>query len=126
MHTLKRLIIGGINPLYAKLNPICHLLALLGARHILHVSRIRVKLQNEVIITTCWNKFVFEQIHFVIYLWSLFWDDLINFVSNFSGQKLSACYTSTIETRVFSRSGILLRYRYASLNDGDTFREMRR
>jgi len=32
-----------VNPLNAKLNPICHLLALLGAHHILHVSRIRVK-----------------------------------------------------------------------------------
>ena len=32
-----------INPLYAELNPICHLLALLGAHHILHVSRIKVK-----------------------------------------------------------------------------------
>jgi hypothetical protein len=32
-----------INPLNAKLNPICHLLALLGGHHILHVSRIRVK-----------------------------------------------------------------------------------
>jgi len=31
-----------INPLNAKLNPTCHLLALLGAHHILHVSRIRV------------------------------------------------------------------------------------
>jgi hypothetical protein len=31
------------NPLNAKLNPICHLLALLGAHHILHVSRVRVK-----------------------------------------------------------------------------------
>ena len=31
-----------INPLNAELNPICHLLALLGAHHILHVSRIRV------------------------------------------------------------------------------------
>jgi hypothetical protein len=31
------------NPLNAELNPICHLLALLGAR-ILHVNRIRVKL----------------------------------------------------------------------------------
>jgi hypothetical protein len=30
------------NPLKADLNPIRHLLALLGARHILHVSRIRV------------------------------------------------------------------------------------
>jgi len=34
---------GEINPLNAKLNPFCHLLALLGAHHILHVSRIRVK-----------------------------------------------------------------------------------
>jgi len=33
-----------INPLNAKLNPICHLLALLGAHNILHVSKIRVKL----------------------------------------------------------------------------------
>jgi hypothetical protein len=32
-----------INPLSAELNPICHFLALLGAHHILHVSRIRVK-----------------------------------------------------------------------------------
>ena len=31
-----------INPLNAKLNPICHLLALLEAHHILHVSKIRV------------------------------------------------------------------------------------
>jgi hypothetical protein len=31
-------------PLNAQLNPICHLLTLLGAHHILHVSRIRVKL----------------------------------------------------------------------------------
>jgi len=32
-----------ISPLNAELNPICHLLALLEARHIPHVSRIRVK-----------------------------------------------------------------------------------
>jgi len=31
-----------INPLNAELNPICHMLALLGAQPILHVSRIRV------------------------------------------------------------------------------------
>jgi hypothetical protein len=31
-----------INPLNAKLKPICQLLALLGALHILHVSRVRV------------------------------------------------------------------------------------
>jgi len=32
----------GFNPLKAELNPICHLLALLGAHHILHVSTMRV------------------------------------------------------------------------------------
>jgi len=32
-----------LNPLNAELNPICHLLALLGVHHFLHVSRIRVK-----------------------------------------------------------------------------------
>jgi len=31
-----------INPLNAELNPTCHLLALLGVHHFLHVSRIRV------------------------------------------------------------------------------------
>ena len=39
----KGLINTNINPLNAELNPICHLLGLLGAHHILHVSRIRVK-----------------------------------------------------------------------------------
>jgi len=33
-----------INPLNPELNTICYLLALLGAHHFLHVSRIRVKL----------------------------------------------------------------------------------
>ena len=38
-------VMGGepINPLNAKLNPICHLLALLGAHPILHISGITVK-----------------------------------------------------------------------------------
>ena len=31
-----------INPLNTELNPTCHLLALLGAHHILHVSMIRI------------------------------------------------------------------------------------
>ena len=37
-------VIARINPLKPELNPICYLLALLGAHHFLHVSRIRVKL----------------------------------------------------------------------------------
>jgi len=36
--------LDNINPLNAELNPICHLLALLEAHHILHVSKIRVKI----------------------------------------------------------------------------------
>ena len=32
-----------INPLNAELNPICHLLALLGTHRILHVSGVRVE-----------------------------------------------------------------------------------
>ena len=35
------------NSLNAELNPICHLLALLGAHHFLHVSTIRVNLNKE-------------------------------------------------------------------------------
>jgi hypothetical protein len=34
------------NPLNAVLNPICYLLALLGARPFLHISRIRVNDNN--------------------------------------------------------------------------------
>jgi hypothetical protein len=37
--------IRNINPLKVELNPIGHLLAFFGARHILHVSRIRVNKQ---------------------------------------------------------------------------------
>jgi transposase len=39
--------IFGLNPLSTELNPICHLLALLGAHHIFYVSRIRVNGKGE-------------------------------------------------------------------------------
>jgi len=42
---LQRLLLyWSVNPLKPELNPICYLLALLGAHHFSHVSRIRVKL----------------------------------------------------------------------------------
>ena len=48
LHELQRtwteLTMAYFNPLKPELNPICYLLALLGAHHFLHVSRIRVKL----------------------------------------------------------------------------------
>jgi hypothetical protein len=44
---------SSLNPLNAELNPICHLLALLGAHHILHVSRIRVNIKRTNIAVGC-------------------------------------------------------------------------
>jgi transposase len=41
---LKKAVLPYFNPLSPELIPICYLLALLGAHHFLHVSRIRVKL----------------------------------------------------------------------------------
>ena len=35
-----------VNPLSTELNPICHLLALAVAHHILHVSRVRVNVNS--------------------------------------------------------------------------------
>jgi len=44
MHPIHTIKYYSVNPLKAKLDPICHLLASLGAHHTLHVSRLRVKL----------------------------------------------------------------------------------
>ena len=43
LHVSRIRVKGHFNHLKAELNPICHLLALLGTHHILHVSRVRVK-----------------------------------------------------------------------------------
>jgi len=47
------------NPSKAELNPICHLLALLGAHHILHVSGVRVNMgkgcESEAMKRTRWK-----------------------------------------------------------------------
>jgi len=40
--SIPRLLSSMLKSLNTELNPICHLPALLGARHILHVSRVRV------------------------------------------------------------------------------------
>jgi hypothetical protein len=54
-----------LNPLNAELNPICHLLALLGAHHILHVSRIRVKSKTSyfgaIAITARWRSCIVKR-----------------------------------------------------------------
>jgi len=52
LHTYKRVLDTSaadatfLNPLNAELNPTCQLLALLGAHHILHISRIRVNTRH--------------------------------------------------------------------------------
>jgi len=51
-----------INPLNLELNPICYLLALLGAHHFVHVSRIRVKLLT--------FSLLMSYIYIYIYIWS--------------------------------------------------------
>ena len=53
--------IGTFNPLNPELNPICYLLALLGAHHFLHVSRIRVKLLT--------FRLLMSYIHIYIYIY---------------------------------------------------------
>ena len=46
LNTCNSLCCNTLNPLNAELNPICHLLALLGVHHFLHVSRIRVNTRD--------------------------------------------------------------------------------
>ena len=53
-----------LNPLNPELNPICYLLALLGAQHFLHVSRIRVKLLTFRLLMS------HIYIYIYIYIWS--------------------------------------------------------
>ena len=53
-----------INPLNPELNPICYLVALLGAHHFLHVSKIRVKL------LTLRRLMSYIYIYIYIYIWS--------------------------------------------------------
>jgi hypothetical protein len=43
----RKKLLDDLNPLNAELNPICHLPALLGVHHILHVSMIRVKERDD-------------------------------------------------------------------------------
>jgi len=49
-------------PLNAELNPICYLLALLGAHHIFHVSGLRVKM-----LRGCQNKYFHQFYKFLLY-----------------------------------------------------------
>jgi len=74
-----------LNTLKAELNPICYLLALLGAHHFLHVSRIRVNVLVRQIIGIVgsgiripfffWTEYILD-FHFFGCEWALWWSDL--------------------------------------------------
>jgi hypothetical protein len=51
-----------INSLNAELNPIFHLLALLGAHHIFHISRIKVKLHHITMLGSNVHEHAYEEI----------------------------------------------------------------
>ena len=55
-----------VNPLNPELNPICYLLALLGAHYFLHVSRIRVKSLTIRLLMS----HIYIYIYIYIYIWS--------------------------------------------------------
>jgi len=55
----------GINPLNAELNLICHLLALLGAHHTVHVGRIRVNPLNPELNPICYLLALLGAHHFL-------------------------------------------------------------
>jgi hypothetical protein len=58
-----------LNHLNAELNPICHLLALLGAYHIFRISKIRVKLvifilePSFTLLLTCAYRIIIKKAH---------------------------------------------------------------
>ena len=51
-----------VNPLNAELNAIRHLLALVGARHIVHVSRVRVNVKHPLFLLEFNEGLIFAQI----------------------------------------------------------------
>jgi len=57
------------NPANVELTPICHLLALLGAHHILHVSWIRVK-----------NTFALAEVHYGFIYWYCLFKVYLRFI----------------------------------------------
>ena len=58
-----------INPLNPELNPICYLLALLGAHHFLHVSSIRVKSLTSRLLMSYIYIYIYLYIYIYIYIY---------------------------------------------------------
>jgi len=58
--------VNDFTPLNAEFNPICHLLALLEAHHILHVSRVRVNTNFGDIVGDTLKEKIFSELPFEI------------------------------------------------------------
>jgi len=105
-----------LNPSNADLNPICHLLVLLGAHPLLHISRIRVKTELPICCVESQKCPVVGQ-------------SLSDAPTNKQFRKISVGENGKpLRSSDFSvnDSRSITPRRYASLNDGDTFLEMRR
>jgi len=72
------------NPLNAELNPICHLLALLGTHHTFHISRIRVNTvdarQNECSSAGQGGKFYYNVNQYWIVQTNFLFSPILNFI----------------------------------------------
>jgi len=86
------------NPLNAELNPICHLLALLGSHHILHVSGIRVKyIKNIFCVRLIINCFI------LVYVCTWMWRHVVRTVHRSQYLNGSIAGNSSSQTETLSR-----------------------
>jgi len=87
LRKLFRIKLSPINPLNTKLNPICHSLALLGAHHILHISRVRVNVQSNAGHLTPVFCILHQGFHYSTSFWTATSQDTVYFYD-----KLFSCY----------------------------------
>ena len=93
------------NPLNAELNPICHLLALLGVHSFLHVSRIRVKsltlrlLMSYVCVYVYIYTYIYIHTHIYIYIY-LYIYTADRYVRSSTTQKRNNCGLSVVALSV--------------------------
>ena len=91
-----------INPLNAELNPTCYLLALLGAHHFRHVSRIRVKTLTLRLLMSC------------IYIYDISSEGLIREPTVMGASGLRVNLLQTKRKRLYLKSQSVPRSKYFS------------
>jgi hypothetical protein len=121
-----RLKVSCFNPFNTELNPICHLMALLGAHHILHISRIRVKKESLYLILPQAVLFIFRLKNTLGYSYNktnkctfsqiYFWNRTLHVSDKFSvhHQESSTVYTA-IDYVILLASGIRMEQQAVSI-----------